>query len=66
MWLRRDEDGNLKLYLNIPWDEERYSGTELCSLPMNLYPEVTLENSPVEIELKIKENDSSEITDTFE
>lgn len=61
MWLARDKDGKLYLYTHKPKKEEEccygwfvntFGG--LISMRPSLFPEVTWENSPVEVELKRK------------
>ena len=60
MWICRDECGLLSLHIKKPkkFYEECIGYTwagHSMALPMNLYPEVTFENSPMEIELKLNE-----------
>lgn len=58
MWICRSEEGLLTLHYKKPtkFYEEcigyYWTGHSL-SLPLNLYPEVTFENSPMEVELKL-------------
>lgn len=63
MWICRDEDGLLKLLFEqypykkvyekiIVWDNDSEWGH--IELNRDLYPEVTFENSPQEVELKLK------------
>ena len=68
MWIAREKDGHLFLILNKPFIEcERYdfseddywwstgdSDDDGYELPDNLFPEVTFENSPMEVDLVIK------------
>lgn len=57
MWITRDSGGALLLHTEKPilykssgiWDSENW-----FEIDSNLYPEVTFENSPQEIELIIK------------
>lgn len=61
-WIARDEYGDLSLHNCEPtyrmdeydktnyWFEER-----ICELSASLFPEVTFENSPQEVELKLIE-----------
>jgi hypothetical protein len=68
MWLARDKEGELMLFINKPyritevvydgkvnswWDTDKSNdrGYEIYS---DTYPELTFENSPVEVELKLK------------
>lgn len=75
LWIARDSDGLLRMYMNKPilielkelkyWrDEMSYRGYshELTYVdldedgnPVELFPEVTFENSPKEVELKLVE-----------
>lgn len=59
MWIARDKDGELFLYRVKP-ARHNYMFVELGNCGMTRladdeFPEVTWENSPVEVELKIKE-----------
>lgn len=57
MWIARDKSGELYLYNNKPVrEDETFSNTTswLQWLCPRTFPEVTWENSPVEVELKIK------------
>lgn len=69
MWLARDKNGNIALYLrqkprlnayHDAWitDEEDMVNNEYCPpwlmLQTHLFPEVTWENSPQEVEIVIK------------
>jgi hypothetical protein len=64
MWIARAESGNLKLYQTEPQQEVSmltggiYWNDRLESFKIDdrLFPEVTFENSPMEVELKIKKN----------
>lgn len=59
LWIARDKDGSLYLWRNKPVrqnDEERFMyGGYTGELIQDLYPEVTWENSPQEMELVSKE-----------
>ena len=60
MWIARDECGLLSLHNTKPkkFYEECIGYTWIgrsMALPMSLYPEVTFENSPKEVELKLIE-----------
>ena len=66
MWICRSDDGLLTLHYKKPtkFYEEcigcYWTGHSL-PLPMNLYPEVTFENSPMEVELVLKkQNDTKD------
>jgi len=60
MYLARDKNDSIYLFSIIP---KRYNEVflnqegdyDFCEIQSNLFPEVTWKNSPVEIELKIKE-----------
>lgn len=60
MWIARDKNEDLWLYENKPYTFcmdifLMQTDDELCDkLNKDLFPEVTFENSPVEVELKIK------------
>ena len=60
MWIARDKDGMLYLYEDEPklaYSNAHYfdaANGKCYDLPIGLYPEVTFENSPMEVELKIK------------
>lgn len=57
-WIARDEDGYLSLFRDKPiifnskWRNGYAYGTHCFRLPSGLFPEVTFENSPQEVELK--------------
>lgn len=60
LWIARDSNGLLtvynekpNLYYNEYWDGD-YS-TQCIDLPKEMFPEVTFENSPMEVELKLKQ-----------
>ena len=65
LWIARDIDGNLCLYDKKPKLSEEIGGIWVCSqydelvkvtvLPSEYFPEVTFENSPQEIEIKLIE-----------
>lgn len=64
LWIARDKDGILYLHYHEPERDERegcfYAGIR-CPLPYKMFPSVTWENSPQQIELKlIEEYDNSE------
>lgn len=56
LFLARGKDGILRLYDGVPRKNER-SGTFQCALCVMVfydrYPEITWENSPQEVELKL-------------
>jgi len=60
MWIARDKNQELWVYKDKPvrgwegFEEEGYCPDSFM-IPQDLFPEVTWENSPVEVELKIKE-----------
>ena len=58
MWIARDKDGTLSLYGDKPVIEKYCDYYSTCLdyyLPLDkeLFPEVTFENSPQEVELKL-------------
>ncbi len=57
LWIARDMDGLLYLYDNIPDKRSKfflsYLGYNEIRLDDRMFPEVTFENSPQEIELKL-------------
>lgn len=67
LWIARDKDGELCLYRNKPelvkieentneefWQDSSNDGY-YCYLDSSEFPEVTFENSPQEVELKLVE-----------
>ena len=58
MWIARDKDGSLALFRYKPFKMRYDTFDKFCGdiieLDKNLYPEVTFENSPQEVELKLK------------
>lgn len=61
LWIARNEDGSLALFRKkkpkLFWEEgigQYWAGSSLWLYP-NDYPEVTFENSPMEVELKLIE-----------
>lgn len=60
LWIARDEDGSLYLFKDKPHIEDDGEGQFWCSvedsmrLNVRAYPEVTFENSPMEVELVLK------------
>lgn len=58
LWIARDKDGELKLFSQLPNKyEDRFSQIIplYCSIDRNEFPEITWENSPQQIELKLIE-----------
>lgn len=59
LWIARDGDGALFLFSVKPTKENDYwyehSGYGYCfaEIPNDVFPEVTFENSPQEVELKL-------------
>ena len=69
LWIARDEDGDLFLYNQKPyilktrvdpWDCFQAPNKEFLAIPNELFPEVTFENSPQEIELTLLINKNNE------
>ncbi len=59
MWIARDLFGGLYLYPNKPIKRVEYNcwdGEDWYKINRDLFPEVTFENSPMEVELKLIEN----------
>lgn len=60
LWIARDKDNSLFLYLNKPlinddtftvnWDEPYWWDAQLTN---DMFPEVTFENSPQQVEIKL-------------
>ena len=65
LWIARDEDGDLYLYEREPNREFDYfySSYVYIRIDENLFPEVTFENSPKQVELKLIDNDSKKKMD---
>lgn len=59
LWIARDTDGLLYLYDNMPEKHSEffvsYNGYNEIRLDNKMFPEVTFENSPQEVELKLVE-----------
>ena len=63
MWIAANEDGRLHLFVDRPsrmynkWADKGYwaGSYGALELPASKYPEVTFENSPMEVELKLIE-----------
>jgi len=62
MWIARDKNQRLYIYKNKPergresFEEDDCYRLTCFEISQTLFPEVTWENSPVEVELKIKGN----------
>ena len=67
MWIAREPDGQLKLFADKPYRESElfneefmeywwatYDGELRVDIPIKDFPEVTFDNSPIEVEVKIK------------
>lgn len=68
LWIARDENGLLGLHKREPYRHSGLYGTDVftggilvCYLPSNEFPEVTWENSPKEIELKLIDNGNNSL-----
>lgn len=64
IWIARDKNGYLYAYAEKPDKDDVYSefkvanfGDDFMPLRRDLLPEVTYDNSPVEVELVIKEKE---------
>lgn len=64
LWIARDKDETLWLFEEYPIKREKLfyptegingNFTYYRSMPINIFPEVTFENSPQEVELKLVE-----------
>ena len=58
LFVARDKDGGLYLYPDLPTKDsiyEDWSSYNWIALELDLFPEVTFENSPMEVELKLVE-----------
>lgn len=57
LWVARDRSGILRIYYNHPKVNRRtqkiISNGEYYEISINSFPEVTFENSPQEVELKL-------------
>lgn len=55
LWIARDEDGLLYLYMKKPYLTTHYFDTKylIGEIDKGLFPEVTWKNSPKEVELKL-------------
>lgn len=61
-WIARDKDETLWLFMEYPIKKENlfYPTTDIIgkftyyrSMPMDIFPEITFENSPQQVELKL-------------
>ena len=60
MWIARDESGDIYLYDSKPelvadWSGGIWKASDFFELPADSFPEVTFENSPMEVELVLIE-----------
>lgn len=59
LWIARDKDGYSQLYVEKPIEIggcfKPIPNTRWFTISCNLFPEVTFENSPQEVELKLVE-----------
>lgn len=54
LWIARDEDGFIGLYYKKPiYRRGTWYGSFIYSISKSQFPEVTFENSPQEVELKL-------------
>ena len=63
LWIPRNKDGSLALFRYKPWKIrydtfDKWRG-DFIELDKKLYPSVTFENSPMEVELTLKQAGSS-------
>lgn len=74
LWIARDKDNNLFIYNNKPVIHKEYESFDvdlnnndsnifyferIIQINSKLFPEVTWENSPQQVELKLIKNDSN-------
>ena len=61
LWIARDSDGYSQLYVEKPIKKkgyfERVPNTATFTISCLLFPQVTFENSPQEVELKLMGNE---------
>lgn len=67
LWIARDQDNDLNLYLDKPripnWPGRQcWSGDHFAMLDNYFFPEVTFENSPQIVELKLMKKVNSSLT----
>ena len=57
IWIARDKDGLIYLYMKKPTLITHYFDTKylIGEIDKTLFPEVTFENSPMQVELKLVE-----------
>lgn len=62
LWIARDEDGLIYLYMKKPYLNVRYFDTKylIGEIDKDIFPEVTFENSPQEVELTLLINKNHE------
>lgn len=55
LWIARNKNGNLHMFVDKPLliCESYFLGSKDCLLDKDLFLEVTFENSPQEVELKL-------------
>lgn len=65
LWIARNKDNTVVIFQSKPilnnnqeWDE--ILNEDFMLIPEYLFPEVTFENSPQEVELKLVDNDTRE------
>jgi hypothetical protein len=60
IWIARDYDGYIYLHAERPkLDDGEWYSNRLLMLDVTDFPEVTFENSPMEVELVIKKQDGT-------
>ena len=61
LWIARDKDGYSQLFMEKPIKKngyfEKVPNTKTFTISWLLFPEVTFENSPQEVELKLMGNE---------
>ena len=59
LWIARDKDGYQQLYAERPIKKDGYfectPNTKWYTISCNLFPELTFENSPRRVEIKLTE-----------
>ena len=56
LWIARDKDGGLYLHYDKPttiYGKDYFTSMRAVVISRDLFPEVTFENSPQEVELKL-------------
>lgn len=71
LWIARDKNGALALYTEEPmlYYNSQYEGpykSQMIDLDENLFPEVTFENSPQQVEVKLVKEGVTFINQHFE